>query len=149
MKSQTLLALLLCGLLTALTAGAKVPVKVGPAAQSAPAPVAAPKAAIDTAAKAPAPAVHKPSADTVVMAKTGSDADPVRLSHKAHAAVGVACVTCHHKKGNDARVKQCAKCHQGEKAKDTLHGKCVGCHTLQKKGPQEDSCEACHQPAKK
>ncbi|MFH0919186.1 MAG: cytochrome c3 family protein [Fibrobacterota bacterium] len=112
-----------------------------------------------------APAIHKPSADIVVITKsdafvtpadsvagvvkTGNSADPVRMSHRAHALSGAACVTCHHKKGNDARIKQCAQCHKGEKAHELMHGQCIGCHTQQKKGPLEDQCEACHQPPKK
>jgi len=130
------------------------------------------KAAVKPAAAVPAPdtlakpaqLVHKPSADTVVITKsdalltpadsvagavrTGNAADPVKMSHKSHVRAGVACATCHHKKGNDGRVKQCALCHKGEKAHEEMHGLCIGCHGKEKKGPQEDLCESCHQPAK-
>ncbi len=66
----------------------------------------------------------------------------VTMSHKIHAEQGMECIDCHHKKGNDARIKQCAKCHTGQAGYETMHGLCVDCHIAKKKGPQK--CMECH-----
>lgn len=66
----------------------------------------------------------------------------VTMSHKVHAEQGLACIDCHHKKGNDARIKQCAKCHNGQPGYETMHGLCVDCHIAKGKGPQK--CMECH-----
>jgi hypothetical protein len=66
----------------------------------------------------------------------------VTMSHKVHEKQGLACIDCHHKKGNDDRIKQCAKCHNGQAGYETMHGLCVDCHIKEKKGPQK--CMECH-----
>jgi hypothetical protein len=66
----------------------------------------------------------------------------VTMPHKVHAEQGMECIDCHHKKGNDARIKQCAKCHTGQAGYETMHGLCVDCHIAKKKGPQK--CMECH-----
>ena len=66
----------------------------------------------------------------------------VTMSHKVHEDHGMACVDCHHKSNNDARIKQCAKCHTGQAGYETMHGLCVDCHIAKKKGPQK--CMECH-----
>lgn len=66
----------------------------------------------------------------------------VVMSHKVHEEAGLSCEDCHHKKGNDARVKHCAKCHNGEAGYKTMHGLCVDCHIAKGKGPQK--CMGCH-----
>lgn len=66
----------------------------------------------------------------------------VTMSHKVHEEQGITCFDCHHKKGNDARIKQCAKCHNGRAGYDTMHDLCVDCHIAKKKGPQK--CMECH-----
>ncbi len=66
----------------------------------------------------------------------------VTMSHKVHEKQGMACDTCHHKKGNDAREKKCAKCHNGQAGYEKMHGLCVDCHIAKKKGPQK--CMECH-----
>lgn len=67
----------------------------------------------------------------------------VVFPHKFHEdEVGLSCEYCHHKKGNDDRIKQCAVCHNGYAGYDTMHGLCVDCHISKGKGPQE--CMQCH-----
>ncbi len=66
----------------------------------------------------------------------------VTMSHKVHADQGLGCFDCHHKKGNDARIKQCGKCHTGQAGYNTMHGLCVDCHIAKGKGPQK--CKECH-----
>lgn len=67
----------------------------------------------------------------------------VVFPHEFHEkTVGLNCEYCHHKKGNDERIKQCAKCHNGYAGYDTMHGQCVDCHISKNKGPQE--CAGCH-----
>ncbi|PKL15828.1 MAG: hypothetical protein CVV49_19425 [Spirochaetae bacterium HGW-Spirochaetae-5] len=66
----------------------------------------------------------------------------VIMSHKVHEKQGLACVDCHHKNGNDDRIKQCAKCHNGQAGYEIMHGLCVDCHIQKKEGPQK--CMECH-----
>lgn len=66
----------------------------------------------------------------------------VIMSHKTHEEAGLDCVDCHHKENNDARIKTCAQCHNGDDGYEKLHGLCVDCHIEVKKGPQE--CMQCH-----
>ena len=66
----------------------------------------------------------------------------VAMSHSAHENQGVQCIDCHHKKGNDDRIKECARCHMGDEGYNALHGKCVDCHISKNKGPQK--CMECH-----
>ncbi len=68
--------------------------------------------------------------------------DPVPMSHKIHEDAGIKCVVCHHKVGNDDRIKQCAECHKGAKGEDTIHSLCINCHAQSKKGPV--LCNECH-----
>ena len=74
--------------------------------------------------------------------KTNGLIAPVRISHKIHEDEGVQCVTCHHKKGNDDRIKQCAYCHKGVRGDETIHNLCINCHLSKKKGPA--MCQECH-----
>ena len=76
--------------------------------------------------------------------KSGNGQGAVRMSHEAHAKGKVRCVTCHHRKDNDDRIKQCARCHKGAPAQDRMHGACITCHEKTKKGPAD--CEQCHKP---
>jgi len=66
----------------------------------------------------------------------------VTMSHSVHEQHGVKCADCHHKNDNPERIKQCAKCHYGEKGFNTMHGLCVDCHISVRKGPQK--CMECH-----
>ncbi len=66
----------------------------------------------------------------------------VTMSHSVHAKEGLQCLDCHHKKNNDERIKQCARCHNGDAGYETMHGLCVDCHIGRKEGPQE--CMECH-----
>jgi hypothetical protein len=74
--------------------------------------------------------------------KTNNYMSPVKMSHKKHENSGVQCFTCHHKKGNDDRIKQCAACHKGKKADATMHNICMNCHLEKKLGPV--MCQDCH-----
>ncbi len=65
----------------------------------------------------------------------------VIFSHKTHEAMGLECDYCHHKNGNDDRIKQCAKCHKGYEGYDVMHGHCLDCH-MEKGGPER--CMECH-----
>jgi len=64
------------------------------------------------------------------------------MSHSVHEKQGLACIDCHHKKGNDDRIKQCAKCHNGQAGYEVMHSLCVDCHIDRKKGPEK--CMECH-----
>jgi len=75
--------------------------------------------------------------------RTEDLATPVKMSHQKHERAGVQCIVCHHKKGNDDRIKQCAQCHRGEAGLDTMHAMCIGCHEEKQQGPQD--CAQCHQ----
>ncbi len=66
----------------------------------------------------------------------------VKISHLKHEKAGIDCFTCHHKKGNDDRIKVCAECHKGDQGEDTIHGLCIGCHAEKAKGPT--MCQDCH-----
>ena len=66
----------------------------------------------------------------------------VTMSHSVHENHGLKCVDCHHKNGNDERVKKCAPCHYGYEGFNTMHGLCVDCHISVRKGPQK--CMECH-----
>ena len=66
----------------------------------------------------------------------------VTMSHSVHENHGLQCADCHHKNDNPERTKQCAKCHNGDKGFNTMHGLCVDCHISKNKGPQK--CMECH-----
>lgn len=68
--------------------------------------------------------------------------DPVMMPHKKHENAGIKCVICHHKEGNDDRIKQCAVCHKGAAGEDTIHNLCINCHAQTKQGPT--LCNQCH-----
>lgn len=70
--------------------------------------------------------------------------DAVLMPHSKHENAGIKCVICHHKEGNDDRIKQCAACHKGARGEDTIHGLCINCHAQTKKGPV--LCNECHIP---
>lgn len=76
--------------------------------------------------------------------KTADYVSPVKLSHRKHERAGVDCFTCHHKKGNDDRIKECARCHKGERGEEQLHNFCITCHSQRAKGPV--MCQDCHVP---
>ena len=65
----------------------------------------------------------------------------VIFSHKTHEALNLKCTDCHHKEGNDDRIKQCAKCHRGYEGFDVMHGHCLDCH-MERGGPER--CMECH-----
>jgi hypothetical protein len=64
------------------------------------------------------------------------------MSHRVHEKQGLTCIDCHHKNGNDDRIKQCAKCHNGQAGYETMHGLCVDCHITKRRGPEK--CMECH-----
>jgi hypothetical protein len=66
----------------------------------------------------------------------------VTMSHNVHGQHGIQCIDCHHKNNNDDRIKECARCHSGDKGYNTMHGLCVDCHISKNKGPQK--CMECH-----
>lgn len=74
--------------------------------------------------------------------KTNNYVSPVQMSHWEHEKKGVRCETCHHKKGNDGRIKQCAACHKGKAGDETMHNLCINCHVAKKEGPS--MCQDCH-----
>jgi hypothetical protein len=82
--------------------------------------------------------------DYVTITKVMKDAQmaSVTMSHVKHEQAGVECVVCHHKEGNDDRIKICSKCHMGEGTDKLMHNLCVNCHKEKKKGPAD--CTACH-----
>lgn len=79
--------------------------------------------------------------------KTNGFMPAVKLSHTKHEANVKDCFTCHHKKGNNDRIKQCAQCHKGDKGKDVMHKFCIDCHAEKNKGPV--MCQDCHIAAEK
>jgi multisubunit Na+/H+ antiporter MnhC subunit len=74
--------------------------------------------------------------------RTNDQVSPVPMSHQVHEDAKVACAKCHHKKGNDDRIKQCAQCHKGNQGRDVMHEACITCHLTRKQGPVR--CEECH-----
>jgi len=70
-----------------------------------------------------------------------SNVGAVVFSHQTHLDQGQKCIDCHHKHDNDARVKTCAKCHNGEAGYNIMHGKCLDCHIVNS-GPVK--CKQCH-----
>lgn len=74
--------------------------------------------------------------------RTSAQTTAVTLSHQAHEDSGTKCITCHHKKKNDTRVKKCAFCHKGLKGANHLHKFCIKCHKEKDEGPV--SCNECH-----
>jgi len=86
---------------------------------------------------------------TTKFIKQADDATPmksqvgtVKMSHRVHEEHGVKCEVCHHKKGNDDRVKECAQCHKGYEGYATMHNLCLNCHIENKEGPLK--CKNCH-----
>jgi len=74
--------------------------------------------------------------------KTNGVIASVKMSHKAHEQAGVQCIVCHHKKGNDDRIKECAQCHKGSQGEKLMHDFCIACHVEKAKGPS--MCQDCH-----
>ncbi len=74
--------------------------------------------------------------------KTNNYVSAVKMSHWKHEREGVQCEICHHKKGNDDRIKQCAACHKGKAGDETMHNLCINCHVEKKEGPS--MCQDCH-----
>lgn len=68
----------------------------------------------------------------------------VKMSHRVHEEHGIGCETCHHKKGNDDRIKTCAApgCHTGVKGFRVMHGLCEDCHNARQ--PVREKCMRCH-----
>jgi hypothetical protein len=97
------------------------------------------------------------STDTVVIASadsfiTGNDTGlsairvgwtpgPVTLSHRLFEKAGISCITCHHRKGNDNRIKQCSQCHKGAAGMETMHKACGECHLRR---AMDMTCTSCH-----
>ncbi|MCU0849090.1 MAG: cytochrome c family protein [Spirochaetes bacterium] len=71
-----------------------------------------------------------------------SKVGPVKMSHKVHQDHKLNCIDCHHKKGNDERIKTCAVCHKGEEGYEVMHGLCLDCHMAKKIGVEK--CKQCH-----
>jgi|WetSurMetagenome_2_1015567.scaffolds.fasta_scaffold01084_10 hypothetical protein len=71
---------------------------------------------------------------------------PVELSHRGFEKAGISCVTCHHKKGNDSRIKQCSQCHKGAAGMETMHKGCGECHVRLN---MDMSCTSCHETPEK
>jgi hypothetical protein len=69
----------------------------------------------------------------------------VQAPHGQHEISGVKCIICHHKTGNDERIKQCTTCHLGQNGMTVMHNFCIKCHTQRKKGPV--ACQDCHKVA--
>ncbi len=74
--------------------------------------------------------------------KTNNYVSAVKMSHWKHEREGVQCTVCHHKNGNDDRIKQCAACHKGKTGDETMHNLCINCHVEKKEGPT--MCQDCH-----
>ena len=70
----------------------------------------------------------------------------VKMKHNLHEEAGVECVTCHHKRDNPARIKECAECHSNEKGDEILHTFCIECHMNSEEGPTK--CDECHKYGK-
>lgn len=66
----------------------------------------------------------------------------VKMHHQLHEKAGVSCVTCHHKRWNDERIKKCSFCHKGMDGTKRFHEFCIKCHTAMNKGPVK--CNECH-----
>jgi len=79
---------------------------------------------------------------TAGIQKTNGVIASVKMSHKVHEQAGVQCIVCHHKKGNDDRVKECAQCHKGSQGERVMHDFCITCHVEKAKGPA--MCQDCH-----
>jgi hypothetical protein len=85
--------------------------------------------------------------DTGVFAvKVGWTPGPVEVYHRVFEKAGITCVTCHHKKNNNDRIKQCSRCHKGVAGMDALHKRCGECH-LQRR--MDMSCTTCHKTKEK
>ncbi len=81
-------------------------------------------------------------ADAAGGVKTLETTIRVRMPHSSHEKADITCGTCHHKKGNDERIKKCAYCHKGLKGAKMFHTSCIKCHADMKKGPVR--CNECH-----
>ena len=81
-------------------------------------------------------------ADAAGGVKTLETTIRVKMPHSSHEKSGISCETCHHKKGNDERIKKCAYCHKGLAGAKMFHTSCVKCHTEMNKGPVR--CNECH-----
>jgi hypothetical protein len=66
----------------------------------------------------------------------------VKMHHQLHENADVSCVTCHHKKQNDERIKKCSYCHKGLEGAKMFHLFCIKCHNEKQKGPVK--CNECH-----
>lgn len=81
-------------------------------------------------------------ADAVRGMKTLETTIPVKMSHRLHEKSDVACITCHHKTGNNERIKKCAYCHKGLEGAKLFHVFCIKCHKEKSEGPVR--CNECH-----
>lgn len=81
---------------------------------------------------------------TITKINKSSEMGAVKMSHDKHEFADVKCIECHHKEGNDSRIKICGSkdCHTGEGAEDTIHDLCINCHKERKSGPT--GCDGCH-----
>ena len=70
-----------------------------------------------------------------------SNLPSVSFSHETHDKNNIKCITCHHKKYNDERIKTCAFCHKGIQGAKLFHKLCMSCHK-ERSGPS--SCGECH-----
>jgi hypothetical protein len=76
--------------------------------------------------------------------RTNNYVSPVRMSHQKHESRKIECKLCHHKNGNDDRIKQCAACHKGKAGDTTMHEFCIGCHVKDKSKEAPTMCQDCH-----
>ncbi|HUI93856.1 MAG TPA: cytochrome c3 family protein [Chitinivibrionales bacterium] len=81
------------------------------------------------------------AADTGINHRAGWELGPVGMPHRVHEKWGVTCITCHHRKNNDERIKQCAHCHKGIAGMENLHNKCGQCHLYR---AMDMTCSKCH-----
>jgi hypothetical protein len=78
--------------------------------------------------------------------KVGWTPGPVEMSHRGLEKTGMTCVTCHHRKGNDSRIKQCSQCHKGISGMETMHKGCGVCHVRRN---MDMGCTSCHKTPEK
>ncbi len=78
--------------------------------------------------------------------KVGWSPGPVVLSHRVFEKAGISCIVCHHRQGNDGRIKQCSQCHKGVRGMETMHKGCGVCHVQRN---MDMSCTSCHKTPEK
>jgi hypothetical protein len=95
----------------------------------------------DTVVMTPLDSFISPKDTGLSALKVGWMPGPVIMSHRGLENAGLTCVTCHHKKNNDGRIKQCSQCHKGVAGMETMHKGCGQCHVRRN---MDMSCTSCH-----